>query len=161
MDVFISSCRKPTGSPVFAHSHLSMHGPRQQPKSPGIALGNLVCPHWNTLIQILSASGSAIFNLNKTLLLPPPRAALPCPTSGTDVRGHQHLLFALSEALYDGSSLLHHHFPTEQCHLVAFLRQLCRQPASRLPSLKHRERERGVSLGGSFDVVGHEKASPG
>lgn len=77
MDVFISSCRKPTGSPVFAHSHLSMHGPRQQPKSPGIALRNLVCPHWNTLIQILSASGSAIFNLNKTLLLPPRSSAMP------------------------------------------------------------------------------------
>lgn len=59
------------------------------------------------------------------------------PTSGTDVCGHQHLLLALSEALNHGSSLLHHHFPAEQGHLMALPGQLCRQPACCLPSLQH------------------------
>lgn len=42
-------------------------------------------------------------------------------TSGAHVGGDQNLLLSSSEALDDGSSLLHRQFSAQQCHLVAFL----------------------------------------
>lgn len=41
-------------------------------------------------------------------------------TSGAHIGGHQHLLFALSEALDHRCPLFHHHLATQQSHLMAF-----------------------------------------
>lgn len=45
-------------------------------------------------------------------------------TSSTNICGDQDFLFAISEAVDDGSPLLHLHLSTEQRHLVALSGQL-------------------------------------
>lgn len=55
--------------------------------------------------------------------------------SCTDISSDENFLLAISETFNNSCSLLNHHFPTEERHLVALFRQLAGKPVGSFSSL--------------------------